>query len=313
MRRPIRRRGWQAAILGCIAIAASLACTRSPGETAPPAARMPGTLQITVFGLSRHGLAIAVETPSGALYFVDTGDKLGDSDTGKDTLAPFLRARGVDAIDGIVISHPHHDHFEGAAYLLKHFEVATFVDAGAEGALVDTEYLDLRKRAQKRAKGYRVVHAGDTLPWDPALEVTVLAPPIGGVRSSDDDRLNDNSVVLRIQHGDNVFLLPGDLEHEGSESLLATVPAETLRSTVLVAPHHGFFDEARFVDAVHPRTVVVSCLANYTNKKPRSPGDLAKRVFGAVGAEVYVTAEHGSVTVTSDGVRCAVRSQQEPR
>lgn len=261
-----------------------------------------GTLRMTVFELKLHGLAIALETPSGAVYFVDTGKETGDFDSGKHVLAPFLRARKVKEIAGILISHPHRDHFEGAAYLLKHFSVKSFVDAGID----DNDYSKVLALAKDRKK----VRAGDTLSWDPDLEVSVLAPPRDGVKSSDNDSHNNNSIVLRIRHGKNVFLLPGDIEKEGRDSLLASTAAETLRADVLVAPHHGFFEGKKFAEAVSPKTVIVSCLSEYSDKKPASPGKLATAVFGAVGAKVYVTAWNGNVEVVSDGSTVTVKSER---
>lgn len=268
---------------------------------------------MTVFELPRHGLAIALETPSGAVYLVDTGKEEGDDHAGKDTLAPFLKARGVEEIAGILISHPHRDHYEGAAYLLKHFRVKSFLDAGVEGPLVDDDYVKLRRHARERGADVRSVRAGDVLKWDDALEVAVLAPPRRGVPGPERDFLNNNSIVLRIRHGKNVILLPGDIESEGRDSLLESVPAETLKSTVLVAPHHGFFSGRRFAEAVKPETVVVSCLAEYSDRKPRVPGQAATDLFGAVGARVYVTAWHGTIEILSDGAACAVKSSREKK
>jgi len=214
---------------------------------------------------------------------------------------------------GIRISQPHHDRFEGASYLLKRFPVKTFIDAGLEGPLVPEAYAKLRASARQHAAEVRVVHAGDTLKWDDALEVTVLAPPKDGVQDGEKDFLNNNSIVLRIRHGKNVFLLPGDIQHEGRNALMGTVPSETLKATVLVAPHHGFFEGHRFAEAVKPETVVVSCLAEYADKKPRSPGQLATEVFGAVGSKVYVTAWNGTVEIVSDGATCAVKAEREKK
>jgi competence protein ComEC len=263
-----------------------------------------GTFRMTVFELKLHGLAIALETPSGAVYFVDTGKENSEIDSGKHVLAPFLRARNVKEIAGIVISHPHRDHFEGAAYLLKHFPVKSFIDAGIE----DNDYAKVAALAKDRAVVCRKVRAGDTLSWDKDLEVSVLAPPKDGVKSPNDDFHNNNSIVLRIRHGRNVFLLPGDIEKEGRDSLLAATPAEALRADVLVAPHHGFFEGKKFAEAVKPKTVIVSCLSEYSDKKPASPGKLATAVFGAVGAQVYVTAWNGTVEVLSDGSTISVKS-----
>jgi competence protein ComEC len=264
------------------------------------------SFRMTVFELKLHGLAIALETPSGAVYFVDTGKESGDVDSGKHVLAPFLRSRGLKEVAGILVSHPHRDHFEGASYLLKHFAVKSFVDAGVE----DNDYAKLLTLAKDRGAAYRKVRAGDTLAWDDGLEVSVLAPPKDGVKSAENDAHNNNSIVLRIRHGKNVFLLPGDIEKEGRDSLLAAVPAETLRADVLVAPHHGFFEGKKFAETVQPKTVVVSCLSEYADKKPASPGKLATSVFGAVGAKVYVTAWNGSVEVVSDGSTVTVKSER---
>jgi competence protein ComEC len=296
-----------------LSLAAALALPAACQEKAATAPLPPGSLRMTVFELKLHGLAIALETPSGSVYLVDTGKKEGDDDSGKDTIAPFLKARGVKEIAGILISHPHHDHFEGAAYLLKHFKVKSFIDAGVEGPLVDENYSKLKAHAKERGADYRVVRAGDSLKWDDALEVTVLAPPKSGVRAPDRDFLNNNSIVLRIRHGKNVFLLPGDIEAEGRDSLLESVPRETLKSTLLVAPHHGFFSGKRFAEAVKPETVVVSCLAEYSDKKPRVPGQIATDLFGAVGARVYVTAWHGTVEAVSDGSTCTVKPSREKK
>src|SRR6185503_16629404 len=141
--------------------------------------RPAGSLRMTVFELKLHGLAIALETPSGAVYFVDTGKETGQFDSGKQVLAPFLRSRNVKEIAGIVVSHPHRDHFEGATYLLKHFPVKTFVDAGVE----DNDYAKLLTLAKDRGASYRKVRAGEVLAWDDGLEVSVLAPPKDGVKS----------------------------------------------------------------------------------------------------------------------------------
>lgn len=270
-----------------------------------------GALRMTIFELPVHGLAIAIETPSGALHFVDTGGKEEDGSSGKEVLAPFIRACGASEIAGIVISHPDRDHFEGARHLLKHFKVRAFCDALAADVPVPGDYVELRERARASGAAVRVLHAGDVLDWDPALEITVLAPPQDGIATKEKNRDNDHSLVLRIRHGTQVFLLPGDIETAGARSLLATIPAATLRADVLVAPHHGFFTEARFAEAVAPKTVVVSCLAEYDDKQPRIPARQAEQLFGAVGAKVWVTAWDGTVTITSDGGRCEVGASRK--
>ena len=285
------------------------------GGTAPSAfvPKPAGALRLTIFELPVHGLAIAVETPAGALRFVDTGAKADERSSGKEVLGPFVTASGAREIAGITISHPDRDHFEGARYLLKRFAVREFADGLAADAKLADDYVELREQARSAGATVRMLRAGDVLDWDPALEVTVLAPPTAGIATRRKDHENDHSLVLRVRHGTQVFLLPGDIERAGAASLLAAHPTATLRADVLVAPHHGFFDDAKFAATVAPKHVVVSCQAEYADKEPREPGRLAEQLFGAVAAQGWVTAWDGTVTITSDGANSTVTASRPRR
>jgi len=314
----------------------------------------PGNLTVTWLNLAVHGLAVVLETPLGHVYLIDTGgvkESGGEAyNAGRDTIAPFLTARGRTEIAGIVISHPHGDHFGGAGWLLENWKVREFVDNGYMGRGQTEGYLALRSTAQRpagvylldRAAGaraeelratarnqggnYRAVLAGARLDWDPALLVEVLSPPATFLGTTADPKkvsehglLNQNSIVLRVQHGKNVFLFPGDCYGGAFEQhLKSSVPPERLRATVLSAPHHGFNPGTHFPAMVQAKIVVASALADYPSNAatpyPRSPGLHAHKVFGALGAKVYVTAWHGNVQVVSDGeaVRATVERESEP-
>src|SRR6185436_6435457 len=104
------------------ACAQEIAASKSTGDL--------GKLVITFFEMPKHGIAIAVQTPKGKTYLVDTGIVAGGHDTGRDIIAPFLRAHKIAEIDGIVHTHPHEDHYGGTAYLLQHFKVKRVIDSG---------------------------------------------------------------------------------------------------------------------------------------------------------------------------------------
>jgi competence protein ComEC len=261
--------------------------------------------------MQAHGLAIALRTPAGRTFLVDAGGKLDAYDAGRDTIAPWLKARGVERIDGLVLSHPDHDHYAGAAHLFENFKVDRLLDGGLEGESVHKDFRKLRKEVTKRGGKYEVVAAGDALSWDPSLKVDVLSPPKGGLTppaAEEKNRNNENSLVIRVQHGKNVFLFPGDIQHRGRDYLLANRRSDTLKTTVLVAPHHGFSHGKKFVEAAKPEVVVVSCLSEYPGKEIVSPGKEAKAFYGAAGARVYVTAFDGTVEITSDGNSTSIQA-----
>ena len=280
----------------------------------PLLAAEPGKLTVTWLEMPVHGLAAVVETPSGKVILVDTGgvSSKPDYNAGRDTIAPYLKAHGHSQIDSIVISHPHGDHYGGAEWLINNSTVKEFVDHAYEGRGQSLSYTRLRGLAVEHGGAHHPVHAGDTLDWGAGLTVEVLSPPAAFLdpnsdpaKVSDHGLLNSNSVVLRVQHGKNVFIFPGDAYGGTFEKHLKTLPPEKLRATVLTAPHHGFNPGIDFPKMAMPKYVVASCVADYPGNAntpyTRSPGDHAAEVFGPLGTEVFATAFHGNVTAVSDG------------
>ena len=207
-------------------------------------------LTVTWLDMPVHGLAAVVETPSHHAFLIDTGgakqDKDQDYNAGRDTITPFLKARGYTEIAAIVISHPHGDHYGGAEWLLQNWSVREYVDNGYEGRGQTLAYKRLRDLATQRGAKYSSLTHGAKLELDPALAMEILSPPAEFIsRDSDPAKvsehglLNSNSLLLRMQHGQNVFLFPGDSYGGAFETFLKqNVPAEKLKTTVLTAPHH---------------------------------------------------------------------------
>jgi competence protein ComEC len=290
-------------------------------SAAAPAATLDaaGKLIVTFVDVKEHGLSLLVQTPAGDAYLIDTGPKGKTHDAGKDVLGPLLKARGVRQLAGIVLTHSHADHYGGAPWLLENFPVKCLVDSGYEGRGQSDAYRAIRRQAQERGAQYVAVHAGDRLSWDKALEVEVLSPPkeflnldADPAKVSEHSVLNNNSLVLRIQHGKNVFLLPADAYGSEGSYLVKNWPADKLRANVLSAPHHGFNSTSGYAALIKPEVVVASCVAHYDNSPIASPGDQAMKIFGPVGAKVYSTAWNGSVEVTSDGRTLEVKTERSP-
>lgn len=306
---------------GLVLFLAALAAT-SRGAVPEPAvatSAQAGKLVVTFVGLKEHGTATLVQTPSGKAYLVDTGSSGKTYNAGRDTIAPLLKARGIKELAGLVLSHPHGDHYGGAPWLLDNVPVKLLVDHGYEGRGQSDTYRAIRRQARERGAQYAVVHAGDRLDWDKALQVEVLSPPkeyllqvADPAKVSEHAVLNNNSLVLRIQYGKNVFLLPGDAYGSEGSYLLKTWPKDKLRANVLGAPHHGFNSTPGYAAVIHPEVVVASCIAHYENSPIASPGDQARKIFEPVGAKVYATAWHGSVQVTSDGRAIQVTTERTP-
>jgi competence protein ComEC len=285
------------------------------------------------------GLAIVMRTPSGKTWLYDTGTAhpeklssdgwLANFNAGRDLIAPLLKKAGVTTIEGIFISHAHYDHFGGLLWLKDHFPINRLIDCGylfhsdAEADYLGTNKAELdhytRVREEFRARGaYLRANAGETLALDPDLKIEVIAPPKTyftdpkiTTRPKNDTPshflVNANSLALRIQFGEVVFLLPGDIQTEDIEArLMPFVDQSKLKCHILVAPGHGIHPIPKeFGEATHPEASIASVFPRYA-KGIRSTKDLQ-----ALGTKTYVTGLHGDVQVTTNGKTYQVTTQRD--
>ena len=285
------------------------------------------------------GLAVIMRTPSGKTWLYDTGTAhperlssdgwLAKFNAGRDVVAPQLKKLGVTRIDGVFISHAHYDHFGGLLWLKENFEIRRLIDCGYvfhsdnPDDYIGTNKAELdhynQVRDEFRARGaHRQATAGEVLDLDPDLKIEVIAPPRdyfkapkAATRPKNDTPshflVNANSLALRIQFGDIVFLLPGDIQTEDIEaSLMPFVDPAKLKCHILVAPGHGIHPVPRaFGMAARPEVSIASVFPRYA-RGIRSTADLK-----ALGARTYVTGLHGSVQVTTDGKTYRVTPERE--
>jgi competence protein ComEC len=283
-------RGGEPAAPGAVTLVA-------PGDYAPD-----GPELVAVFLDIGQGDGAYVQTPDGRNILVDSGGTPSWSkfsyEPGREKVVPFLKSRGVSRLDMAVISHPHGDHIAGFLEVFRIFPVAALADPGLEHD--EPEYPRLLKLAESRRSEYLVVGEGDALDWGPSVRVEVLNPP----RDFAYQGLNDNSIVLRVTYKSARFLFTGDVEQE-AENRLARRHKDELSADVLKVPHHGSRTSTipRFLEAVSPRIVVVSCGRRNLFGHPH-PSTVSR--LSASGAELYRTDEDGDVEVRTDGTRMAV-------
>ena len=163
-------------------------------------------------------------------------------------VVPYLRAIGVGKLDALVVSHKDKDHSGGAASVREAVPVARVLSSLAE--LV----------------GERCV-AGQNWEWD-GVRFSILHPDADDYQRKT-TKTNALSCVVRVAAAGSSVLLPADIEADNEKALIAR--ASSLRSDVLLAPHHGGAASStpEFIAAVGAREVVFS--AGYRNafKHPR--------------------------------------------
>jgi competence protein ComEC len=188
----------------------------------------PGEMWVTALDVGQ-GMAVLVETAEHRLLY-DSGPYYSPaSDAGSRVVVPYLRARGIAALDALLVSHADNDHSGGALSLMGSIKVGAVYSSLAQDHQI-----------VRAAAVHRRCHSGQTWQWGGA-RFEMLYPDRNhypAPAQAKKTKANTLSCVLKISHGRHAILLPGDIE-AAQEKQLAASHAGQLKSTVLLAPHHG--------------------------------------------------------------------------
>ena len=265
-------------------------------SNAPDPTFLPGSKILTISYIDvGQGDSILIQTPNGKTMLIDAGDVIA-----ADTVATFLKDRGVQTVDVLVLTHPKQSHVGGMPNIIDRFQVGSFYMPECDMTNAMQSMKDLS--AAVKSKGLKVITAtaGLSIPLDDSLKVSMIAP-IGNHYET----TNDYSAVIKITYNQTTFLFPGDAT-EVSETEMLKAGAD-LKADVLKVGHHAdaASSSAAFLKAVSPKIAVISVGKEYLDSLPAQ--DVLDRL-GAVNAAVYRTDKEGTIVVTSDGraihVRC---------
>jgi competence protein ComEC len=253
----------------------------SGGGPGPPPS---GSLSVSFIDVGQ-GDGVLVQA-GGESYLIDAGRP----EEGPNVV-DFLRSRGVDSLEGIVVSNPDADHIGGFLDVFDAFPVETVYVSGDPNSTL-TYNTFLRGVGDEGAKT-EVVRAGMVMDWG-GVRADVIGPPTdleGGLFSE----INDNSVAILLTYGTARILLAGDAE-ANEEEYMANGPY-TGPLTILKATHHGSNTSSTplFLSRFPPRVAVIQCGVDnpYGHPTPETLDRLQR-----AGAKVFRNDEDGDVIVT---------------
>ena len=207
-----------------------------------------------------------------------------------DEICQHLTNHGIKKIDYLVATHPHDDHIGGMADIMSQFSV---------GCLVLTEeyseinaYQNMLSSAHDFQIPTLVPKVGDSIPFEDASCI-VLGPV-----SLDRNNSNNNTMILKLQHGKNKFLFMGDAEKDQEKALAEQ--SFDLKADFLRVGHHGSDGSSQpfFLQEVQPEIAVISCGLNNKYNHP-SPETITNLEVWC--SEIYRTDLDETISFLSDG------------
>ena len=185
----------------------------------------------------------------GETWLIDCGDvKMGSRG------AELLKKLGVQQIDRLFNTHPHHDHLNGLSVTHQAVPVKEILFCfGPESTEHITKAISYAESNGIRISEFR---EGDTFSMgggDVSLKCFVNTDPALD--------MNNQSAVMLLSVGERRMLFTADMEKPGQVSLLARVPVAEIRAEILKYPHHGKSAlDGDFLEAVNPSLAVVTNL-----------------------------------------------------
>jgi competence protein ComEC len=292
-------------LAGCLGGAGPADPTANPTAeaTAQTTATAEGTLEVHFINVGQS-VSTLVVGPTGETMLIDTGHY---NDDGEYVLS-YLEAHDIDQIDYLVVSHNDADHIGGNAAIIEYYEtqadgIGAIYDPGIAASTQTYEsYLDA---VEEHDVTLYQTREGDTIPFEGAT-VDVFGPPDPYLEG---EERNENSIVLKLTHGQSSFLLTGDAEDDQEQYLIDTYGSQ-LNSTVMKAGHHGSSSSTSgaLLDAATPQAVIIS--SAYDSRYGHPTEDVLTRLSDRF-IPAFWTATHGNIVLVSDGQGVSVRTQAD--
>ena len=247
--------------------------------------------EITMLDVGQ-GESIFLRDVTGKTILIDVGGKVEASKKIEDwqekattsnaqrTLIPYLKSRGVDKIDQLILTNTDKEHVGDLLKVTKAFHVGEILVS--KGSRTQKEFVAELEASQNKV---RSVTAGENFPiFGSYLEV--LSPRKIG------DGNRDDSLVLYGKLLDKHFLFTGNLKEKGEKDLLKHYP--DLEVDVLKAGQHGAKTSSNpvFLEKLKPEITLISVGKSNRAKLPHQ--ETLTRLE-TIKSKIYRTDQQGAI------------------
>ena len=237
---------------------------------------------------------------SGEYAFIDSGTRKA----GKTSLE-YLQELGVDHLKYYIATHAHMDHVGGAPVLLEGLDVDMVLMPHKKVKQQIQKFAETKDESDAVSEAvYQIIVRGDSFYLGEAL-IDCIGPVRVKNTQPHAGPENENSLVLRVSHGENSFLMTGDAPSETLWEIEQTEPG-SLQADVHKNPHHNSTLKDYVLEAIDADITVIS--TSKDDPISKSYGQLLE----SLGSEIYTTSpdRDGCVTITSDGSTLSVTTEK---
>ncbi|WP_042354993.1 DNA internalization-related competence protein ComEC/Rec2 [Bacillus rubiinfantis] len=252
--------------------------------------------EVTVIDVGQ-GECIFIQLPFGkGNYLIDTGGTVTFSkeqwrirskpyEVGRDVVLPFLKSKGVQTIDKLILTHGDMDHIGGALAIIDSLHVNQLLLP----SVADPSETEKGVIRQAKKNNIQVTRVTEGVKWECAGNLFYI---LGPEQNFSGER-NSGSIAMYANVGGLSWFFGGDLDQTGEEKIIKKYP--NLKVDVLKAGHHGSKTSTSevFIKQVKPKIVLIS--AGEKNRFGHPHQEVLRRVEEE-DARIYRTDLHGAIT-----------------
>ena len=250
-------------------------CRKDHGTETGPDEGQKG-FSVFFFEVREDSDAILLMSPEGNVM-IDTGLYV-DAPRLIDT----VKAKGVEHIDLLILTHPDKDHIGGAQAVLNNFQVDRVIMSRA-----------VKNSDEQKLLNIALDHEGlkvDIPRENESCEFGDLKLTIYPAWQEDYKKTNDYSVAVLAEYAGKKFFFPGDAEKERLTELLGEESIPVV--DVYKLPHHGRDGKKtdKMLEVLKPSYCIVTAAA---------PGESVAQTISKIGAKTLSTFD-GEIRITVD-------------
>jgi competence protein ComEC len=233
----------------------------------------------------------------------------GERGQGKNVIA-ILEKYKIKKLDYVIATHPHSDHIGGIVDILyammkkeTSLKINRIITCDVADEIVPTSktYEYFLSDIDELDINFTVLEKTKTLSLGNASMKIVPSP------YTDDENLNNESLVTIISHGKNDFVFTGDAEKAEEAALVGQDVFKGLGTVIYQAGHHGSETASTdiLLDEIRPQYAVVSCGRDNSYGHPHKA---AMNRLKKYTDRIFRTDEEGNILFVSDGRLCSYKT-----
>lgn len=202
-----------------------------------------------------QGDAAFIEGFQSKNILIDTGRSDYRVKSGKYAITPYLRSKGINRINYLLLTHADSDHAGGSKYIMDTFKVDTLL-LGIHSPSSNS-FEEILHIAKNKNIPVKKVALGDKIKLGYNSGIQVMYPPNNYIIPVNETG-NNSSVVIKYKYANSSILFAGDIEVL-SEGIISNSEL-FLVSNLLKVPHHGSKTSSStlFLGKVSPTDAIIS-------------------------------------------------------